>query len=191
MVALIIGLGNPGGEYATTRHNVGWMCLAELERRGRFTRERREGQARVSEGSIEGYDIVLARPQTFMNLSGKAALPLLRRFGVPVEDLIVVHDDIDLAFGRLRLKRGGGSGGNNGVRSLVASLQSPEFMRVRVGVGRPPEGVDAIDHVLRTFPPDQRERLPAILTRAADAAMSLIRAGLEPSMTEFNRASDV
>jgi PTH1 family peptidyl-tRNA hydrolase len=190
MVALIIGLGNPGGEYANTRHNVGWMCLAELERRGRFRRERREGQARVREGSIDGYDIVLARPQTFMNLSGRAALPLLRRFGVPVEDLIVVHDDIDLAFGRLRLKRGGGSGGNNGVRSLVASLQSPEFMRVRIGMGRPPEGVEAIDHVLSTFPPDQRERLPAILKRAADAAMSLMRDGLEPSMTEFNRAPD-
>ena len=190
MAALVIGLGNPGGEYSNTRHNIGWMCLDELSRRGKFGRERREGQARVREGSVEGYDIVLARPQTFMNLSGKAAVPLVRKFGVPVEDLIVVHDEIDLPFGRLRLKRGGGSGGNNGVKSLTASLQSPEFMRVRIGVGRPPEGSDAVDHVLSTFGRDERERLPSVLQRAADAVLSLIRDGLEPSMTEFNRAAD-
>jgi PTH1 family peptidyl-tRNA hydrolase len=187
MATLIIGLGNPGGEYAHTRHNCGWMVLDVLERRGRFGRARREGPAKVQAGSVDGYDLVLARPTTYMNLSGRAGVHLVRVLSVPIPDVVVVHDDVDLPFGRLRLRRGGSAGGNRGVRSLIDSWQTPEFIRVRVGIGRPAEGEDTVDHVLDPFTPAERGELPAILGRAADAAMAIVRDGLERAMTEYNR----
>lgn len=190
MAQLIIGLGNPGAEYASTRHNVGWRCLAELERRGRFGRERREGPARIREGTLEGFDVALARPTTFMNLSGRAGLHLTRRFGVPVPDVIVIHDDIDLPLGRLRLRRGGGAGGQKGVRSLIDTWQDDGFIRVRIGVGRPPTGSDAADYVLDGFAPDERERLAAIIERAADAVVAIVREGLDVAMNVYNRKPD-
>jgi PTH1 family peptidyl-tRNA hydrolase len=187
----VLGLGNPGGEYATTRHNLGWMTLEELERRGRFTRERREGPARLREGSIEGFDVVLARPQTYMNLSGRAGRHLTERLGIPVPDVVVVYDELDLPFGRLRLRRGGSAGGHNGVRSLMESWQTADFIRVRIGIGRPPEGVDPLDFILQPFTPDERAQLPAVVTRAADAVVTIVRDGLDPAMNEFNRKPDL
>ncbi|GAC1341035.1 MAG: aminoacyl-tRNA hydrolase [Candidatus Dormibacteria bacterium] len=191
MATLVIGLGNPGGEYAHTRHNAGWGCLDVLERRGRFGRERREGAARVREGAIEGFEIVLARPQTFMNLSGRAGRHLTERLGMPPEEVVVIHDDLDLPFGRLRVRRDGGAGGQKGVRSLADSWRTEDFLRVRIGIGRPPDGEDATEHVLGQWTPEERERLPAVLERAADAVVALIRRGLEPAMAEYNRATDV
>jgi PTH1 family peptidyl-tRNA hydrolase len=190
MASLIIGLGNPGGEYARTRHNVGWMCLDELESRGRFARERREGPARVRDGTVDGYDLVTARPQTFMNVSGRAAAHLVDKYGVAVADLIVVHDDVDLPLGRLRLKRGGGAAGNKGVLSIADSLRSQDFLRVRIGVSRPPERGQMVDYVLDRFTPDERATLAAVLPRAASAVLALVRDGLDSAMTEFNRAPD-
>jgi peptidyl-tRNA hydrolase, PTH1 family len=190
VATLVIGLGNPGAEYASTRHNVGWRTLAELERRGRFVRERREGPSRVREGSLDGHDVVLARPTTFMNLSGRAGRHLTTRYGTDPADAIVVHDDLDLPLGRLRLRRGGSAGGQRGVRHLIDSWQTQDFMRVRIGIGRPPPGVDPVDYVLQSFDPDERERLPAIIDRAADAVTTIVREGLEPAMNLFNRAPD-
>jgi PTH1 family peptidyl-tRNA hydrolase len=187
MATLIIGLGNPGGEYAHTRHNCGWMVLDVVEGRGRFARARREGSARVRTGTVEGFDVVLARPTTFMNLSGRAGVHLVRVLGVPVSDVVVVHDDVDLPFGRLRLRRGGSAGGNRGVRSLIESWQTPDFIRVRVGIGRPAAGEDTVDHVLEPFTPAERELLPAILGRAADAVIAIVREGLSGPMNEYNR----
>ncbi|HWF57606.1 MAG TPA: aminoacyl-tRNA hydrolase [Candidatus Dormibacteraeota bacterium] len=190
MASLVIGLGNPGGEYAHTRHNVGWMCLDQLESRGRFGRARREGPARVREGSLDGYDVVTARPQTYMNLSGKAATHLLRRYGMPTEDLIVVHDEVDLPLGRIRLKRGGGAAGNKGVLSIADALRSQDFTRVRIGVSRPEDREQMVDYVLDGFSPEERPRLAAVLGRAADAVTAIVRDGLERAMTEYNRAPD-
>ena len=190
MAALILGLGNPGGEYRGTRHNVGWLALDELESRGRFGRQRREGPAKVREGAIDGYDVVTARPQTYMNVSGRAAVHLLRKYGVPAEDLIVVHDDVDLPLGRIRLKRGGGAAGQKGVLSIADALRTQEFMRVRIGVSRPVERDQMVDYVLDRFTPQERERLALVLPRAADAVSALVRNGLDSAMSEYNRAPD-
>jgi peptidyl-tRNA hydrolase, PTH1 family len=190
VAALILGLGNPGGEYRGTRHNVGWMVLDELEGRGRFGRQRREGPAKVREGTIEGYDVVTGRPQTYMNVSGRAAVHLLRKYGVPAEDLIVVHDDVDLPLGRIRLKRGGGAAGQKGVLSIADALRTQEFMRVRIGVSRPLERDQMVDYVLDRFTPDEREHLAVVIPRAADAVVALVRNGLDNAMSEYNRAPD-
>jgi PTH1 family peptidyl-tRNA hydrolase len=190
MASLIIGLGNPGGEYARTRHNVGWMGLDALESRGRFGRERREGPARIREGSVDGYDVVTARPQTYMNVSGRAAAHLVRRYGVPTEDLIVVHDDVDLPLGRIRIKRGGGAAGQKGVLSIADALRSQDFIRMRIGVSRPLERDQMVDYVLDGFSLEERKRLAAVLTRAADAVIAIMRDGLDRAMTEYNRAPD-
>ncbi len=190
MASLIIGLGNPGGEYARTRHNVGWMCLDELESRGRFGRQRREGPARVREGTIDGYDLVTARPQTYMNVSGRAAAHLLGKYGVAAADLIVVHDEVDLPLGRLRLKRGGGAAGNKGVLSIADSLRTQDFLRVRIGVSRPIDRDQMVDYVLDRFTPGERATLAAVLPRAASAVMALVRDGLDSAMSEYNRALD-
>jgi len=191
VATLVIGLGNPGGEYANTRHNAGWGCLDVLERRGRFSRERRDGPARVREGEVEGFDIVLARPQTFMNLSGRAGRHLTDRLGIAPEEVVVVHDDLDLPFGRLRVRRNGGAAGQKGVLSLADAWRTQAFLRVRIGIGRPPDGEDATDHVLGRWTPEERERLPAVWGRAAGAVLTLIRRGLEPAMAEYNRVADV
>jgi PTH1 family peptidyl-tRNA hydrolase len=190
VASLIVGLGNPGGEYRGTRHNVGWMALDELEARGRFGRERREGPAKVREGAIDGYDLVTARPQTYMNISGRAAVHLLRKYGVPAGDLIVVHDDVDLPLGRIRLKRGGGAAGQKGVLSIADALRTQEFVRVRIGVSRPLDRDQMVDYVLDRFTPDEREQLATVIPRAADAVMTLVRSGLENAMSEYNRAPD-
>lgn len=190
MATLIIGLGNPGGEYARTRHNIGWACLDELERRGKFGKERREGQARVAEGSLEGFDVVVARPQTYMNESGRAGRQLTDTFGVLPDDVIVVHDDIDLKIGRINVKRGGSSGGQKGVASLIDSWRTPNFVRVRIGVGRPGDKADVVDYVLDKFHPDEREPIEKAVRRAVDAVVMLIREGLEPTQAAFNGKSE-
>jgi PTH1 family peptidyl-tRNA hydrolase len=190
VASLVVGLGNPGGEYRGTRHNVGWSVLDALEKRGRFGRERREGPARVREGIIEGYDVVTARPQTYMNESGRAAVHLLRKQGLPAADLIVVHDEVDLPLGRIRIKRGGGAAGNKGVLSIADSLRTQDFIRVRIGVSRPLERDQMIDYVLDRFTPDETARLATVLPRAADAVMALVRGGLDSAMAEYNRAPD-
>lgn len=189
MPALIIGLGNPGGEYARTRHNVGWMVIEELERRGRFGRDRREGPARIRQGALEGFDTVLARPQTYMNLSGRAALHLTDALHIPLSDVIVVHDEADFPLGKIQVKQRGSAAGHKGVQSLIDAWRSDEFVRVRIGVGRPGDSNDLVDHVLDPFVPDEKEQLPAVIGRSADAVVGILRDGVEAAMTTYNRAA--
>ena len=189
MSTLVIGLGNHGGSYAHTRHTPGWMVLDELERRGRFGKERKEGPSRVTEGSVDGFDLVLARPQTYMNLSGRAGVHLVDRYSVSPADVIVVHDDLDLPLGRIRVRRNGSPGGQKGVKSLADSLRFKDFIRVRVGIGRPPEDMDPTDYVLRRFSPDERRILEGVLPRAADAVVAIVRDGLDKAMSVFNAAA--
>jgi PTH1 family peptidyl-tRNA hydrolase len=188
MPQLVLGLGNHGGSYAHTRHNLGWMVLDELERRGRFGRERREGPSRVTEGSVEGFDMWLARPHTYMNLSGRAGVHLTGRFNIDPAEVIVVHDDLDLPTGRIRIRRGGSAGGNRGVQSLIDGWRFKDFVRVRIGIGRPPADEDPVDYVLRRFTPAEKAIMAEAIPRAADAVVAIIRDGLEKAASVYNAA---
>jgi len=182
---LVIGLGNPGREYERSRHNVGFLVVDELARRhgGRVTdRVAKSLAGRVRSGE---HELVLAKPQTWMNLSGQAAKALRAKYQVPMERVLVVHDDLDLPFGRLRIRTGGSSAGNHGLDSVIASFGTKTFPRIRVGVGRPVG--DAVDYVLSSFSDDERARLPDLVGRVADAVEYTLQHGLDRAMTEFNR----
>lgn len=177
---LVVGLGNPGPRYAATRHNVGQFVTDELaSRRGESYREHKAG-ARVVETWLRpgGAKIVLAKPNSFMNVSGRPVAALARFYSVPPERLIVVHDELDIPFDSVKLKKGGGHGGHNGVRDIAAALSTPEFLRVRVGVGRPPGRQDPADWVLSPFASAERENLPILVSDAADAVETIIDEGL-------------
>ncbi len=188
--ALVVGLGNPGPDYAETRHNVGFRVVDLLAGRaggGRFSRHR--SHTDVIEGRLAGRRVVLAKPRSYMNVSGGPVAGLVRYFSVPVEDLVVVHDDLDLGFGVVRLKRGGGEGGHNGLRSISASLGTRDFLRVRFGIGRPPGRQDPADYVLKRFSAAERTELDLAVDLAADAAEALLAEGLEPAQNRFHALS--
>ena len=187
--ALVVGLGNPGPEYAETRHNVGVRVVGELAARigGRFGRHK--ANADVLEGRLAGRRVVLAKPRTYMNVSGGPVAGLVKYFSVPIEDLVVVHDDLDLGFGVVRLKRGGGEGGHNGLRSISSSLGTKDYLRVRFGIGRPPGRQDPADFVLKRFSAVEKKELDLAVDLAADAAEALLREGLEPAQNRFHALS--
>ncbi len=183
---LIAGLGNPGGEYAGNRHNCGFMVADVLaERMGaRFKRDR--SRARVAEGRLAGFPVTLAKPQSFMNLSGSSVAALRSFYKIPVERIVVIHDELDIPFGAIRLKQGGGDGGHNGLRSVTAALGTRDYLRVRVGIGRPPGRMDPADFVLHDFSAAERKVLPEVLERSADAVETLLRHGLAAAQNEFH-----
>jgi peptidyl-tRNA hydrolase, PTH1 family len=188
--ALVVGLGNPGPAYADTRHNVGFGVVELLAARaggGRFSKHRTG--ADVLEGRLAGRRVVFAKPRTYMNVSGGPVAGLIRYFSVPVEDLVVVHDDLDLGFGVIRLKRGGGEGGHNGLRSISSSLGAKDYLRVRFGIGRPPGRQDPADFVLKRFSSTERKELELAIDLAADAAEALLADGLEPAQNKFHALS--
>lgn len=184
---LVVGLGNPGPSYAGHRHNVGAMVAQRLAARGgaAFGLHRR-GRADVAETRLAGQPVVLARPRTYMNESGGPVAALAAWFKVPPERLVVVHDELDLPYGTLRLKRGGGDNGHNGLRALRRSLATGEFYRVRFGIGRPPGRMDPADFVLRDFSGTERQDLDVHLERAADAVEVLVAEGLERAQNAYN-----
>ncbi|MEX0762091.1 MAG: aminoacyl-tRNA hydrolase [Dehalococcoidia bacterium] len=183
---VVVGLGNPGPEYKNTRHNVGWWCIDELVRRASATLDRKNRHARLAQVQIEGQDAVLAMPKTFVNKSGDAVKYLLDRFRSDPERLIVVYDDINLDPGKIRIRRQGSAGGHNGMKSIIASIGTDEFPRVRIGVGRPPSRSEQIGHVLGAFPPDEREAVNTAVQNAADAVGAIIAHGTEEAMNRFN-----
>ena len=185
-VWLVLGLGNPGPSYAGNRHNAGHLVLGLLAERasGRF--KAHKGKADVVEGRLEGVRTVLAKPKSYMNISGGPAAALRDFFRVPIERIVVVHDDLDIAYGALRLKRGGGDNGHNGLRSLTSSLGSKEYLRVRFGIGRPPGRQDPADFVLRDFSAVERKTLPLHVDRAADAVEALLTGSLEAAQNTFH-----
>jgi peptidyl-tRNA hydrolase, PTH1 family len=186
---LVLGLGNPGDRYAGTRHNVGVDVVAELARRhdGRLKVDGRSN-ASVAEVRIDGRRVVLAVPTTYMNDSGQAAGPLVRRYGIDdPRRLVVVHDELDLEQGRLKVKDGGGLAGHNGLRSIEAHLHTTDFLRIRLGVGKPPGGPErGADWVLSKVPKRQREELDVMVAEAADAVECIATDGPEAAMQRFN-----
>ncbi len=180
-----MGLGNPGRRYARTFHNAGFAAVESLAR-SLGARLAAEGDLERVTAELEGVTVLLARPLTFMNLSGTAVGPVYRRYAGSPDGLIVVHDDLDIPLGAVRLKRGGGTGGHNGLRSLQQELGTRDFLRVRVGIGRPPEGVDPADFVLAPVPGESRESFLRGVESAADAVREILRDGFDKAMTRCN-----
>ncbi len=183
---LVVGLGNPGPHYAGNRHNVGQMVVDELASRASQAWRAHRSRAAVAEvrlgvlpGGAPGPRVVLAKPSSYMNLSGGPVSGLAQYFSVDPERVVAIHDEIDIPFAELRLKRGGGEGGHNGLRDITKALGTRDYLRVRVGVGRPPGRQDAADHVLRDFSSTERKELPLLVAEAADAVEDLVLLGLE------------
>jgi peptidyl-tRNA hydrolase, PTH1 family len=187
---LVAGLGNPGPEYAGNRHNCGFMTADVLAGRmhARFSRDR--SRALVTTGRLASVPVTLAKPQTFMNLSGGPVAAVRSFYKIPPDRTVVVHDELDLPFGVLRLKQGGGDGGHNGLRSVTAALGTGDYLRVRIGIGRPPGRMDPADFVLRDFSAADRKVLPEVLERAADAVELLLERGLAAAQNEFHAMAE-
>ena len=188
----MVGLGNPGPGYAGNRHNVGAMVLDELAARAGIRLSPGKGaraRALAGEGRLAGRRVVLARPLTYMNESGGPVRGLLDWSKLPVEDLVVLHDELDLPFGTVRLKRGGGEGGHNGLRSISRSTGTRDYLRVRVGIGRPPGRQDPADFVLKDFSSVERKELDLLVAEAADAAEALLARGLGAAQNEVHPRS--
>jgi peptidyl-tRNA hydrolase, PTH1 family len=184
--ALIVGLGNPGPRYAATRHNAGFLVLDELAERMGSGFKAHKTRADVVEGRLAGRPVVLAKPRCYMNESGGPVKAVSQFYKIPVDEIVVIHDELDLPFGALRLKRGGGEGGHNGLRSTTSSLGSKEYTRVRFGIGRPPGRQDPADFVLREFAAAERADLPSYLDRAADSVEVLLARGLEAAQNAYH-----
>ena len=186
---LIVGLGNPGERYASTRHNIGARVVERLaERLDERFRKARFLPLRVAEAKANGDRLWLVRPMTFMNVSGPPVASFARRHRIEPDRIVVCQDEIDLAFGSLRLKRGGSTAGHRGLDSLSGALRTKDFYRVRLGVGRPPGRKEAADHVLDTFTRRERDDVELLIESAADAVLTLVREGLSPAQDRFNRS---
>jgi peptidyl-tRNA hydrolase, PTH1 family len=187
---LVVGLGNPGDGYAGNRHNCGFMVADVLADRMRAPFKRDRSRARVAVGRLAGFPVTLAKPQSFMNLSGRPVAALRTFYKIPVEHIVVIHDELDLPFGTVRLKQGGGDNGHNGLRSVTAALGSRDYLRIRVGIGRPPGRMDPADFVLHDFSAAERKVLPEVLERCADAVEALLQRGLAAAQNEFHGAAE-
>lgn len=186
---LVVGLGNPGERYAGTRHNIGARVAERVaERLGARMRKVRFIPIEAAEANLGGERVYVARPQTFMNVSGPPVASFAKRRKVDVENVVVCHDEIDLAFGALKVKSGGSTAGHNGLKSLQQAFRSPDFLRVRLGVGRPPGRKEAADHVLDRFTKAEREEVELLVEAGADAVETLIRDGLTAAQDRHNRS---
>ncbi len=190
---LIVGLGNPGLAYARNRHNIGFMCLRHLAKTLGVRLDRGEARARTGEGGVDGTRLVLARPQTMMNRSGEAVGRLAGKYHVGPEHMVVIHDDLDLPVGKIRLRKDGRSGGHRGIESIIAHLGSADFVRVKVGIGRPdPESAGRdkeaaiIAYVLSDFTPDEEKIIAGVLPVVSEAILCLLKEGLAAAMNRFN-----
>jgi peptidyl-tRNA hydrolase, PTH1 family len=183
---LIAGLGNPGPQYAGNRHNVGYLSCDEIARDLGTTFKRDKSRAFVSTGAMAAASVVLAKPMSFMNVSGGPVAAVRNFYKIPTERIIVIHDELDLPFGAVRLKLGGGDSGHNGLRSVTAALGSREYHRIRIGIGRPPGRMDPADFVLHDFSAAERKELPEVLGRAADSARLLMERGLAVAQNEVH-----
>ncbi len=184
---LVVGLGNPGKNYERTRHNAGFLVLDELANREKVALRRSwTVPARLGRMRVNDQEVLLVKPATFMNSSGRAVAPIMRKRGLKASDLIIVVDDVELECGRLRIRRAGGTGGHKGLESVIQETGTQDFIRVRIGVGPRPPGEDLVDYVLAPFSAAEREKMDSVVPRAADAVIGLVCEGLEKTMNEFN-----
>lgn len=181
---LVAGLGNPGSGYAKTRHNIGFLVIDLIAEEYRFELKQKENYI-IGKGSIEGNNVILIEPLTFMNRSGLAVRDVMRRNGIETSDLIVIHDDIDMDTGKLKIRKEGSSGGHKGVESIIQDLGTQDFIRVKIGVGRG-EGVPVEDYVLGKFRKEEQPLIKEAVSRAADAVTSILKIGVEKAMNSFN-----
>jgi PTH1 family peptidyl-tRNA hydrolase len=184
---LVVGLGNPGSRYARNRHNAGFMVLDELRRRAGSSTPRLKLGAELSEATLAGVPVLLCKPMEFMNCSGLAVQRAAAFWKIPPEQAVVVHDELDVPMGRLKLSFGGGSGGHNGLQSIIQEWGSQDFSRVRLGIGRPPAQWDPADYVLADFAEDEQRLLPDLIAEAADASETIVKSGLQVAMNIFNK----
>jgi PTH1 family peptidyl-tRNA hydrolase len=187
---LIVGLGNPGRAFHMNRHNVGFMLVDRLAKDIGVAFRRRQAGSLVTDGRLDGLKVILAKPQGFMNTSGGPVASLVRFFQIPLDHLLIVHDDLDLPLGSLRLRGSGGSAGHRGMQSIVTRLASQDIPRLRIGIGRPPGRMDPADFVLKDFAKDETELLEITLERAVACVRALLLEGLELAMTRFNGQVD-
>lgn len=183
---LIVGLGNPGARYDRTRHNAGRDAVAALADAQGIELRTLKHNARHATARMDGERVILAVPTTYMNESGRAVAPLARFYGIPPDRILIVYDEVDLPLGRLRLRREGGAGGHNGMRSIISALGTQDFPRLRLGVGRPAEGWDTADHVLSRFDQSERDGADALMHAAVDAIERVVRDGVDAAMNVVN-----
>ncbi len=185
-VRLVVGLGNPGNTYKRTRHNVGFMVVDQISEAFSIALVKQKFDTVFGRGSVDGVEVVLAKPMAFMNRSGPQVQKIARYYRILSEDMLVVHDDIDLAFGRIKIKEKGGDGGHKGVRSIIDAFGGGGFTRLRIGVGRPESAISAADHVLGRFKSDEKKVLDQIITAARDAVVTILCKGAKEGMNRFN-----
>ena len=191
---LIVGLGNPGQVYAHNRHNIGFVCLKHLARTQGIKLDKKQGKARIGRGGVAGTEAVLARPQTYMNLSGEAVVLLVRKFDIKLGDLLVIHDELDLPLGKIRISRGSSSGGHKGVNSIIYSLGSQDFSRLRVGIGRPVPVCghsqigedDIVRYVLNDFTGEEKKVITPVIPMVGEAALCFLSEGISRAMNKYN-----
>jgi len=183
---LIVGLGNPGRTYAATRHNVGFRCVNLFARRHGISFSIRRKAASIAVGEIEGQAAALARPRTYMNNSGEGVRYLVERFCAAPADLVIVYDDMDLPLGSVRVRARGGAAGHRGMASVIGALGTQEIPRIRVGIGKPPAGMDPIDYVLSPFTPEEEPTVREAVSRVAEVVSCLLQVGIEAAMGRFN-----
>jgi peptidyl-tRNA hydrolase, PTH1 family len=183
---LIVGLGNPGPRYENTRHNIGWMALDRLATRHGLTLSKVEHKAQTGSGTIAGARVILAKPMTFMNLSGDSVVPLAGFYKIPVERILVLSDDLDIPFGAIRVRKTGSSGGQRGLRHIIERIGTQDVPRIRMGIGRPPGKVDPSDYVLMPFKGDDQITALELIDRAANAAETWLKSGIDAAMNAFN-----
>ena len=191
---LIVGLGNPGRGYAHNRHNVGFICLNHFARTQGIRWDKKQGKARTGSGEVAGSKVVLAKPQTYMNLSGESVSRLVKKFDINLDNLLVIHDDLDLPLGKIRIRHGGGSGGHKGINSIISELDSPDFTHLRVGIGHPPKNEgsakssddEIINYVLGNFTPEEKQTMAQVIPRVSEAINCLLTEGLTAAMNRYN-----
>ena len=191
---LIAGLGNPGRVYAHNRHNVGFMCVSHFARTQDIKLDKKQGQARIGTGKMAGSKLIVARPQTGMNLSGESISRLIRRFNISHDDLLVIHDDLDLPTGKIRIRHGSSSGGHKGLDSIIAHLGSRDFTRIGIGIGRPDTMESSakdreaaiIDYVLSDFTPDEKKLITRVIPTVSEAILCLLTEGVTAAMNKYN-----